>query len=168
MNLLSIWTLCGPKKITANCRSICISDCCLSFHLCLFVNLSANLSQNLLVIFFLIFWINLEDNKYKSWQHWIFLEKGKWPKITPKYILKVFWKNFFMPLPEAVNCGMLFSWANLMSGKVLFWNVLKGYQPIWLKNPSNISVSWIAGCISMIVVNIPIDNRNVQKFRIPY
>lgn len=144
-----------------------MSYCSLSIHLfvCLFVSLSSNFLR--IFSFFLMFCIKLENNKHESWQHWIFLEKGKWPKMPQKYILKFFeeilsWfylKQLIVAyyFPEQVHCLL----------KLLFWIVLKVCQSIWLKNPLNISVLWTATCVS-VIVNIQLDNRKRKKFRIPY
>ena len=168
-NLLNIWAQCGSYK----------NHSWLSFHLyvwlpsvppsvCLPVRQSVSKPFSKFAhYFFQMFCIKSEDDKYKSWQHWIFLEKGKWPKMPQKYILKFFeeilsWfylKQLIVAyyFPEQVHCLL----------KLLFWIVLKVCQSIWLKNPLNISVLWTATCVS-VIVNIQLDNRKRKKFRIPY
>ena len=78
-NLLNIWARCGSYK----------SHSWLSFHLyvwlpsvppsvCLPVRQSVSKPFSKFAhYFFQMFCIKSEDDKYKSWQHWIFLEKGK-------------------------------------------------------------------------------------------
>ena len=98
----------------------------------------------------LIFCIKLEVNKCRNWQHWIFVEKGKWPKLPLKYILKFFESIFYWPLPETMNCDILF--PNPMFGKFLFLIVLKCYQPILIYIYIYIYISYIYIYIYIYIV----------------